>query len=97
VTGSKQVAHGPVRHGENEVRLQAPHRAPPPQQPTPSVVKPEERPAASMKPGQESCVRSSGIITLLARGPSDGFGIKPASDKAMMINHVGVTNVARQR
>jgi hypothetical protein len=54
-----------VRHGENEVRLQALHRAPP-QLPTPSVVKPEGRPAASLKLGQESCVRSSGIITLLA-------------------------------
>ncbi len=39
----------------------------PPQEPTMSVVKPEGGPAASMKPGQKSCVRSSGIITLLAR------------------------------
>jgi hypothetical protein len=31
-------------------------------------------PAASVKPGQESCVRSSGIITLPARGPSDSSG-----------------------
>jgi hypothetical protein len=85
-----------VRHGENEVRLQALHRAPR-QQPTPSLVKPEGRTAASVKPRQESCVRSSGIITLLARGPSDAFGTKPVSDEAMMINHVGVTNVARQR
>jgi hypothetical protein len=29
-----------------------------------SIVKPEGGPAASMKPGQDSCVRSSGIITL---------------------------------
>jgi hypothetical protein len=50
------------------VRLQALHR-PPPQQPT--VVKPEGRPAASVKPGQESCVRASGTVTLSARGPSD--------------------------
>jgi hypothetical protein len=42
-----------VRHGENE----ALHRAPP-QQPTPSVVKQEGRPAASVKPGQESYGRS---------------------------------------
>ncbi len=49
----------------------------PPQQPTPSVVKPEGRPAASVKPGQESCVRSSEIITLTARGPSDGSGGGP--------------------
>ncbi len=57
---------------------------PPPQQPTPSVVKPEGRPAASMKPGQESCVRSIGIITLSARGPSDQFGTRSASDKARL-------------
>jgi hypothetical protein len=37
-----------------------------PQQPTMSVVKPEGGPAASMKSGQKSCVRSSGIITLSA-------------------------------
>jgi hypothetical protein len=49
-----------VRHGENEVRLQALHRACP-QQPTPAVVKLEGEPAASVKPGQKSCVRSSGI------------------------------------
>ncbi len=49
------------------VRMQALHRAPP-QQPTPLVVKPERRPAASLKPGQESCVRSSGIITLSDEG-----------------------------
>ncbi len=84
-----------MRHGEIQVRLPALHRAPP-KQPTPSVVKPEGRPAASVKPGKESCVRSSGIITLSVRGPSDKFGTKPASDEAMMINHVGVTNVASQ-
>jgi hypothetical protein len=71
-----------VRHGENEVGLQALHRAPP-QQPTPSVVKPEGRPAASVKPGQESCVRSSGIITLLALGPSDScWGQSPVDDQS---------------
>jgi hypothetical protein len=58
VTGSKRVVTGPVRHGENEVRLQALHRAPP-QQPTPSVVKLEGGPAASMKPGQKSCAIKS--------------------------------------
>ncbi len=73
MTGSKGLVPGPVRHGENEVRLQALHRAPP-QQPTPLVVKPEGSPAASVKPGQENCLRSSGIITLSARGPSDGSG-----------------------
>ncbi len=80
-----------MRHGENEVRLQALHRAPP-QQLTLSVVKLEGRPAASVKPRQESCVRSSGIMGLVMV-----FGTKPASDEAMMINHVGVTNVARHR
>ncbi len=88
-----------MRQGESEVRLQALHNAPP-QQLTTSVVKPEERPAASGNPGQESYVRSSGIITLSARWPGDGlgrFGMRPASDEATMINHVGVTNVARQR
>jgi hypothetical protein len=44
----------------NAVRLQALHRAPW-QQPTMSVVKPEGGPAASLKLGQKSCVRSSGI------------------------------------
>jgi hypothetical protein len=48
-----------------------------PQRPTMSVVKPEGGPAASMKPGQKSCVRSSGIITLLAQQPSDGSGGSP--------------------
>jgi hypothetical protein len=38
VMGSKRVVHWLVRHGENEVRLQALYRASP-QQPTPSVVK----------------------------------------------------------
>ncbi len=44
-----------MRHGENEVRLQAVHRAPP-QQVTLSVVKLEGGPAASVKPGQKSYV-----------------------------------------
>jgi hypothetical protein len=39
-----------------------------------SVVKPEGGPAASVKLGQKSCVRSNWIITLLARRPSDGSG-----------------------
>ncbi len=57
-----------MRHGEIEVRLQALHRAPP-QQSTPSVVKPEGRPAASVKPGQKICVIKSikSAYTLLAR------------------------------
>jgi hypothetical protein len=70
-----------VRHGENHVRLQALHRAPP-QQPTPSVVKPEGRPAASVKPGQESCVRSNETVTLSARGPSDSWGQSPVDDQS---------------
>ncbi len=56
-----------MRHGENHVRLQALDRAPP-QQPTLSVVKTEGRPAASVKPGQESYViKSISAYTLLAR------------------------------
>jgi hypothetical protein len=41
------------------------------------VVKPEGGPAMSMKPGQKRCVRSSGIITLLALQPSDNSGQSP--------------------
>jgi hypothetical protein len=41
------------------------------QQPTMSVVKPDAGPAVSVKPGQQSCMRSSGIITLSPRGPCD--------------------------
>jgi hypothetical protein len=44
----------------NAVRLHVLHRAPP-QQLTVAIVKPEEGPAASVKPGQKSCVRSSGL------------------------------------
>jgi hypothetical protein len=67
-----------------------------PQEPTMSVVKPEGGPAASVKLGQKSCERSSGIITLSGRRPSDSSRTKPASDEATTINHVEVTNVARQ-
>jgi hypothetical protein len=57
----------------NAVRLQALHRAPP-QQPTITVVKLEGGPAVSVKPGQKSSVRSSGIIIVSARQPSDSSG-----------------------
>ncbi len=40
----------------------------------PPVVKLEGGPAVSVKPGQKSSVRTSGIITLVARGPSDSSG-----------------------
>jgi hypothetical protein len=70
-----------VRHGENHVRLQALHRAAP-QQPTPSVVKPEGRPAASMKLGQESCViKSISAYTLLARSLVKHLEGDKASDR----------------
>jgi hypothetical protein len=46
------------------------------------VVKTEGRPAVSVKPGQESCVRSSGTVTLLARGPSDSWGRSPVDDQS---------------
>ncbi len=82
-----------MRHGENHVRLQALHRAPP-QQPTPSVVKPEGRPAESVKPGQENCViKSISAYTLSARSlvkHLEGF-------EASESDHVGVTTVARHR
>jgi hypothetical protein len=45
-----------------------------PQQLTMMVLKLEGGPAASVTPGQKSCVRSSGIITLSVRRPSDGSG-----------------------
>ncbi len=45
-----------------------------PQQPTMLVVKLEGGPPASVRPGQKSCVRSSGIITQSAPGPRDRSG-----------------------
>jgi hypothetical protein len=37
-----------------------------------------------MKPGQESCVRSSGTVTLSARGPSDScWGQSPVDDQSL--------------
>ncbi len=71
--GSKWVEHwisGPV----NECSEIAGSPQGSPQQPTMSVVKPEGELAASEKPGQISCVRPTGIITLSARQPSDGSG-----------------------
>jgi hypothetical protein len=76
----------------NHVRLQALHRAPP-QQPTLSVVKPEGRPAASVKPGQEGCVRSSGTVTLSARGPSDSWGLSPVDDQSRRGHHCSETTL----
>jgi hypothetical protein len=81
-----------VRHGENHVRLQALHRALP-QQPTPSVVKPEGRLAASVKPGQEGCVRSSGTVTLLARGPSDSWRRSPVVDQSRRDHQCSETSI----
>jgi hypothetical protein len=72
-----------------------------PQQPTMLVVKPEGGLTASMKPGQKSCVSSIGIITLSAQRPSDRHdGLVMVRDEACLrwdhkINHVRVTNVAR--
>ncbi len=65
MTGSKRVDHWPsgtVYEG-SEI---AGSRQGSPQQPTMLVVKPEGEPVARVKPGQKSCVRSSGIITLSA-------------------------------
>ncbi len=65
MTGSEQVDHwtsGTV----NECGEIAGSPQGSPQQPTMLVVKLKAGPAASMKQGQKSCVRSSGIITLSA-------------------------------
>jgi hypothetical protein len=82
-----------VRHCENEVRLQGLDRAPP-QQPTPSVVKLEGGPAASVKPGQKSCVIKSikSAYTLSERSLVKHLKGDEASDQITS----GVTNVARQ-
>ncbi len=85
MTGSKQVDHWTsgteYKCSGIAGSLQG---SPPPQQPTMSVVKLEEVAASSVKLGQKSCMRSSGIITLshdglvtvgdeahLRRGPND--------------------------
>jgi hypothetical protein len=67
----KQVVHWASETWCECSEIAALHRAPP-QQPTMSVEKPERGPAASVNLGQKSCVRSSGIIILSARQPSDG-------------------------
>jgi hypothetical protein len=36
----------------------------------------------SVKPGQKSSVRTSGIITLVARGPSDSSGWSPPQTRS---------------
>ncbi len=57
VAGSKRVVHWTSETWWEWSGMQALHRAPPPpQQVTPSVMKPEGGPAASVKPGQKSCV-----------------------------------------
>ncbi len=70
VTGSKGLVHWTSETWREWSKIAGSPQGSP-QQPTPSVVKPKGRPAVSMKPGQKSCVRSSGIITLSAQGPSD--------------------------
>ncbi len=52
-------------------------------------------PAASVKLGQESCARSSGIITLSAQGPSDGSGQGPPQSRPQWSITTWVTNVER--
>ncbi len=66
MTGSKWVDHWTSGNMYECSEIAGSPQVSSPQQPTMSVVKPEGGPAASMKPGQKSCVRSSGIITLLA-------------------------------
>ncbi len=72
VTGSKQVVHWTSETWWERSEIAGSPQGSPPAADS-VVVKPEGRPAESMKPGQESSVRSSGIITLSARGPSDCF------------------------
>ncbi len=74
MTWSKQVVHWASETWWKWSEIAgSPQSSPPlpPQQPTPLVVKPVGGPAASVKLGQKSCVRSSGIITLSSRGPND--------------------------
>jgi hypothetical protein len=75
--GSKQVDHWTSGTVYECSEIAGSRQGYPPQQLTMSIVKPEGGPAASMILGQESCVGSSGIITLSARGPSDGLGRTP--------------------
>jgi hypothetical protein len=76
--GSKQVVHWT---SETHVRLQALHRAPPPATDS-VVVKPEGRPAVSVKPGQESCViKSISAYTLSALGLVKHLEGDKASDR----------------
>jgi hypothetical protein len=49
-----------------------------------------------VKPGQESCVRSSGIITLSARGPNDSLGRGPPQTRQWWSITSGSLIVARQ-
>ncbi len=60
-----------------------------PQQPTMSVGKPEGGPAVSMKPGQKSCVRSSGIITWSAGWPD---GLVTVQDEARLRRGHNITS-----
>ncbi len=73
MTGSKRVVHWTSETWCECIEVAGSPQGSP-QQWTMSVVKPEGGPAANVKPGQQSCVRSSGIITLSARRPSNGLG-----------------------
>ncbi len=54
----------------------------------------EGRPAASVKPGQESCVRSSGTDILSVRGPSDSYwGRSPVDDQSRRGHQCSVTTL----
>ncbi len=77
-----------MRHGENEVRLQALHKAPPSSR------------LRSCEYGRGTCSEHETRTEDLCEIKWDYHivGTKPASDEATeMINHVRVTNVARQR
>jgi hypothetical protein len=90
VPHNRKQAGGPLDKWNSEI-------AGSPQRPTMLVVKPEGGPGASVKPGQKSCVRPSGIITLFSQNPSDGLGWIPSQMRPQRFNHIRVTNVMRQR
>jgi hypothetical protein len=69
MTGSKRVYHWTSGTVYECREIAGSLQGSPPQQPTMSVVKLEGGSAASVKLGEKSYVRSSGIITLLVRQP----------------------------
>jgi hypothetical protein len=75
--GSLMMGSKGVTHWTSEMACEcneiagSPQGSPPPTAANYVSCDTRRRPAASVKLGQKSCVRSSGIITLLAQRPSD--------------------------